>query len=155
MQATETSAALEAAQAAHRARGRAVPVRVQGLRDAPIETEVFVYALTGRERALRALKMLALCWALALVSVLLPVLHFVLVPLFALLGPVAAWLGHRRAEVILGGVMPCPECHSPFDVGEGAVQWPLQAQCPACRAIVRLGPLPETRAEPPPGPSPA
>lgn len=130
-----------ATQRALRERGQSVPVKVKRRQGDPAEAEVFVYTLSGRERAMRGLKMLGLFWLLALVSILLPVLHFVLVPLFAVVGPIAAWLGYRREQIILGGITPCPECAAPFDVGQGAVEWPLQAQCPGCRAIVRMEPV--------------
>ena len=88
-----------------------------------------------------ALKLGGLMWALALASVLIPVAHFVLVPGFLLAGPVAAVLARRRSEVLLGGMVDCPKCHQSYDVGGGALQWPAQGQCPACRCVVRLTPM--------------
>lgn len=88
-----------------------------------------------------ALKLGGLMWGLALVSVFIPVAHFVLVPGFLLAGPVAALLARRRTEVLLGGLVRCPKCDETYDVGGGALQWPAQGQCPACRSVVRLTPV--------------
>ncbi len=124
--------------------GQAVAVDITHVMDEVGQTEVWIHQLSPRERSLRALKMLAICWGLALVAVLMPVLHFVLVPGFLIVGPIAGWLAWRRTESLMGGMVVCPKCSQSYDVGDGGVQWPLQAQCTACRAVVSLSP---TQAE--------
>jgi hypothetical protein len=63
-----------------------------------------------RERTLGALRMLATCWSLAVAAVLVPVLHFILVPGLLLLGPALAWsrLQEDRTLVYVEGA--CPAC---------------------------------------------
>lgn len=81
--------------------------------------------------------------ALALVSILIPVFHFVLVPLFLLLAP---FLGYKtyKEEVILEALeISCPECHQPAAFAKTSGQWPLHAICPHCRNRIyfELAPL--------------
>jgi len=118
--------------------GERVATRVRHVVDDVGTADVFIESLTPRQRWLRAVKMGGICWGLALLSVLVPVLHFVLVPGFLLAGPIAAWLAWRRTESLLGGEVDCPKCGQTYDVGTGGVQWPLQAQCDGCRTTVRL-----------------
>jgi|ETNmetMinimDraft_26_1059896.scaffolds.fasta_scaffold237236_1 hypothetical protein len=126
---------------AWRSRGEPVAVRVMLVLDEAGRADVYIHQLDARERMLRALKVWGICWGLSLASVLVPVMHFVLVPGFFLAGPLAGWLAHRRTESLLGGQVQCPKCQRRFDIGAGGVVWPLQAPCPGCRTVLRLAPV--------------
>jgi hypothetical protein len=89
-------------------------------------------------RTSRAVKRLAAYWVLALVSVALPILHFVLVPGLFLLGPLAAWLATRQAGTVLGGGGKCPGCGGTVEIEGGPETWPMAARCRPCREILTV-----------------
>ncbi len=95
--------------------------------------EVYIRTLSKQERVGKALKMLGICWGLAVVSVLAPVLHFFLVPAFLLAGPVVGYMAYGRQRIVLGGLVSCPRCEEEMDVHSGAARWPLEELCPGCR----------------------
>ncbi len=102
--------------------------------------EVRVQRWTPRERALRAVAAWAACWGLGAVSVLLPAAHFVLVPIFLVAGPIAAYLRARAESSVLGGTAPCPACGQAFVVDPAPERWPLKDVCGACRVQVAIEP---------------
>ena len=61
-------------------------------------------------RLARTLAGLGSCWALALVSLFIPVAHFVLVPTFALAGIVVAVIRSREDRRLLKVAGECPRC---------------------------------------------
>ncbi|RME86578.1 MAG: hypothetical protein D6771_01645 [Zetaproteobacteria bacterium] len=85
------------------------------------------------ERALRALGMLAAFWALAAASVFVPVVHFVSVPGFALLGIVVSVKRWRRRAELVRVVGTCPNCGKPLEAKlEGEAELPVWTRHEAC-----------------------
>ncbi len=119
---------------------QAILVRSRGTQS-PQPGEVFIKTLTDRERLGRSATGLGLAWSLALVSVLIPIAHFVLVPGLLLAGPIVAFVRYRQAALRLGGVAPCPDCGEPMPISGGTVHWPLQEGCPSCSAVVDVAPV--------------
>lgn len=106
----------------------------------PVQTgTLYSQLFSDRERLLRALKMLGVLWALALVTVFIPVAHFVLVPTFLLAGPIVAFrrYGMKFALEKVGAV--CPACGQeiviPLEPGD---RLPKRTYCPACSKPLRL-----------------
>jgi len=91
-----------------------------------------------RERMTRALKHLGMCWAAAVVSVLVPLLHIVLVPSFLIAGPIIAWLTSGKESVILGGKGACPECGASFAIARSENNWPISDLCTQCYKPVTI-----------------
>lgn len=119
-----------------------VPVRLSlPHKDRRSEGTVHVQKWNSRERLIRALKTLGACWALAMISVLIPLAHFILVPAFLLAGPIAAFAVYQRESMIMGGKGTCPNCDAPFTVAKGKVRWPFQDLCSQCQSQVMLEPL--------------
>jgi hypothetical protein len=93
----------------------------------------------GRELRLRAGRLAGLLLLAALLSLPLPLWHFIGVPGFL---AAAVWMGARRLrqeraiEQVAG---PCPACGQPqqFEVPPEA-QFPLTVACPGCRAFLKL-----------------
>src|SRR5688572_19190049 len=73
-----------------------------------------VHVWSPAERRKRALKVLGICWGAALVSVIMPLVHFVLVPGFLVLGPVAAFFVFAQEAQIQGCESSCPSCGQPL-----------------------------------------
>jgi hypothetical protein len=111
-----------------------IPVQIRGLGDKVSPGTVEHQAWQKRERTLRALKALGITWGLAVAAVLIPLLHFVLVPLLLLAGPaVFVWIAGQE-EMILGGRGTCPECGKPLEIAKSTVKWPLKDICTHCHA---------------------
>ncbi len=94
---------------------------------------------TSGERLVRAGKILGLCWVLAVIAVFIPVLHFILVPLLLIAGPVMAYLKYRVTELAEKADGVCPECQAevsiPLDPADRLPKW---TYCPACNKPVQL-----------------
>lgn len=69
---------------------------------------------TRKEITVLSLKKLALYWALSLICVFIPVLHFLLTPLFFLVGILAFIKQHRNTHLIRNMNVNCPSCQQLF-----------------------------------------
>lgn len=123
---------------AWKARGEPRPVRLVSRTGSEARSVVYIRSLSNGERTVRALTTLGMCWALAAVTILIPVAHFVLVPGFLLAGPVAAWLRYRPRSLVLGGVGSCPGCDTEVVIPSQAEHWPLSATCDGCMESLEL-----------------
>lgn len=85
-----------------------------------------------------ALKKLALWWGLSILSILVPVFHFVLVPLFFFLGFFFARKGYKSEGEVLDGKTTCPHCGAEVKVGKGELNWPVTEICQGCARVVRM-----------------
>lgn len=90
------------------------------------------------DRTRRALKFLGLCWTLSLLTILLPIVHFVLVPGFFIAGPVGAYFFLQQESIVLGGEATCPQCQQPLPLERGRNEWPLTDLCSECQTNVKL-----------------
>ncbi len=100
--------------------------------------EVRFQSWDRRARLGRAALAWAAFWGVALVSVVIPVLHFLLVPGFLIAGPIAAFRRWRQQSGILGGEGKCPKCGVRMFIEAHPDEWPLFDICGACRASVRI-----------------
>ncbi len=90
----------------------------------------------GRRK--RAFKMWGYCWAGALFAVILPLIHFVLVPALILAGPgVAFWIFHQES-VISGGSATCPRCKQEFAIARHPAKNPFDELCNHCQTAVKI-----------------
>ncbi len=98
-----------------------------------------VRMFSNRERWLRALKMLALMWLLAVVTLFIPIAHFVLVPGFLLAGPVTAVMRYRVSENVESATGECPVCGEIMTVVlDPAAHLPLWTYCTPRNDPIRL-----------------
>jgi hypothetical protein len=118
-------------------RGMGRPVDIVSSRERT-RGEVRILSLAPSGRVARAAKMLALMWALAIVSILVPGLHFILVPGFLVAGPVLAFKVARERSVVLGGEGTCPACGQFVQMPRGAEEWPQTDVCLHCQAFLRI-----------------
>lgn len=80
----------------------------------------------------RAAVRLVGAWVLAVACVLVPLLHFVLVPGFFLAGPVLAWLAFRETVVVKSERITCPKCGQETPIEPGSKGWPVGLRCTPC-----------------------
>jgi hypothetical protein len=111
-------------------------VRVIAAMDADHESEASldVQELTTSERTKGALKKLGLFWAMAVGSIFLPVMHFVLVPTFFIVGIVQCSLTFQLTKILHESELTCPKCKSKFMLPASAFNWPKREACPKCQS---------------------
>lgn len=93
-----------------------------------------VKEFTPKEKTSRSFKILAAFWIGSLFSVLLPVLHFVLVPGLFISGVIMFNVRRKQQIEVLDVRCPCPECQKEVSFKKIAGNWPLRQTCPHCSA---------------------
>jgi hypothetical protein len=91
-----------------------------------------------KERTQRALTIWCGCWVAATFCVVLPLLHFFLVPSLLLAGPIAAFFVFQQTDVVLGGEGTCPRCGKPFKIARTKIKWPVDDVCSECHNSVKI-----------------
>ena len=110
------------------------PLLIKGKGDETCAGTLHVSIYSARECAIRAAQALALWWALALLSVLIPLAHFILVPLFLLTGPMVAYKRYRAIEGSERVEGHCPVCRNAIKIKLGPAEKPvLWKYCPVCQ----------------------
>lgn len=99
---------------------------------------IYVQYFSQPEKITQSLKKLGLFWAIAVACVLIPVFHFVLVPLFFILGLFFAHRSYKSEGQVLGGETRCPHCQTEIKVKPAELQWPLSEICQNCARVVRM-----------------
>jgi ABC-type multidrug transport system fused ATPase/permease subunit len=106
------------------------------------DIEMDVRTLRVDEKAKEVLKTVGLFWGLSLVSVLIPVFHFVLVPLFLFLSVVFGFRARKKNERLLHETaVTCLACGSQNKLKPTTFEWPLTFRCQKCAEPHRLRPL--------------
>lgn len=100
--------------------------------------ELTVKIFTPTDKAFQAGKRLGLFWLIAVASILIPILHFVLVPLFLAPGVFFAVRTYRSEGAVLRGTTTCPHCKADIKIQPGVLQWPLTEICQNCTRVVRM-----------------
>lgn len=100
--------------------------------------DVEIISLNSSSRMMRALKGLGICWAIAVFCVLIPILHFVLVPAFLLIGIVMFIQQWGQKFYFVSGSIRCPGCQTEMKLKEGAFDWPKREICTGCRSDLRI-----------------
>ncbi len=95
--------------------------------------------LSSGERIAKAGQVLALCWLLAVITLFIPIAHFFLVPLFAIGGPVMAYMKYRAAEITENATGVCPECSDSITIKlDPSDKLPKWTYCPTCNKPLQL-----------------
>ncbi len=89
-------------------------------------------------RVIRALKALAICWAIALLCILIPILHFVLVPAFFFVGLFMFFMQMGIHYQLVSGQIQCPNCDKTMPLKPEAFDWPKREICSHCRADLTI-----------------
>lgn len=90
------------------------------------------------ERLQRALKIGGILFGLAVLSVFLPGLHWILVPSLLLATPIVAWKTYSQESVVMGGGGPCPKCGAEFQLARAKNVFPMNDLCTKCSSNVRV-----------------
>lgn len=107
-------------------------ISVYSQRDNANTFEINGHVFSKQERTKRSLTRLFVFWGLAVASILIPVFHFVLVPLFFLLAPFIARKTFKEEVALEECELECPECKKLAAFAKNSGQWPLHSNCPHC-----------------------
>lgn len=86
----------------------------------------------------KSLQKLGLFWGMSLFSVFLPVVHFVLTPLFFVLGIYLSVRARKFRHEILSGTIACPHCKKDITIGKSAFFEEHTEICQSCASAVRI-----------------
>ena len=118
--------------------GESIPVCLSTAQGAVKDGTAYVQRWNPSQRMRRAVKALAITWGLAILAVFIPILHFLLVPILIILGPILASINYNKNSVILGGNAICPNCDNEFEIVRAADRWPLSDICSICHQHVTI-----------------
>lgn len=99
-----------------------------------------VRTYSPREIMTKSLKSLAIFWGIAIVSILLPIVHFVSVPAFFLIGIFTALRARKYHEEFISGEITCPHCSKQITIGKTPIIWPVPVICQSCASVVSVTP---------------
>jgi hypothetical protein len=97
-----------------------------------------------REVALRnGIVLWLACWGVAIITLPIPIVHFIAPPLLILLGPplgIGVYKLYNGATDITGGGGLCPDCGANVSFYKRAARWPADMTCPSCQARLTARP---------------
>jgi hypothetical protein len=100
-----------------------------------------IHTFTPQMILMNSLKKLGMFWGMAVISVFLPVVHFVLVPLFLILGVVFMIRARKYRYEITSGQVPCPRCQKEIVLGKAAFIEFHDEICQHCAGVARIRPV--------------
>ena len=118
---------------------RVQPFSLSGYHGRPTRGTVTIREFNRQQRTRRALEGLGKWWGVALLSVFIPVAHFVLVPSFVLYGMWQLFQRLGTAELATDAHGACPDCGTEQTL-ELAPRWraPQPVTCKQCHRGLRL-----------------
>lgn len=99
---------------------------------------IWLTEYTSNQQLVNAIKKLLLFWLAAAFCILIPFLHFILVPLFVILGIVGFLKTIKVSGKIIKGHTDCPYCKSQVKIHPGLLNWPLKEICQKCGRALRI-----------------
>ena len=99
---------------------------------------VSVCEFSANQKVVNAFKKLLLFWLAAAFCILIPALHFLLVPLFFVLGIIAFSKTIKLNGKVIKGQAECPYCKHPVKIHPTLLAWPLKEICQSCGRAIRI-----------------
>jgi hypothetical protein len=132
-------------QAEHLPRGermsdRTVAIVLEGQGDKRSEGLAIVRVLDDRQRLSRALRQAGIAAGIAVITIFIPIIHFIVPPLALLTSIVLLVRGLNQGALIQGGGGPCPQCQQRVELEEQPLHWPVDMNCPHCRRSLTVSP---------------
>lgn len=100
-----------------------------------IETQLF----TSTQRTKRALIRSGTALLITLVGAIVPVAHFVIVPVGLVATAIIFWKYSSTGELVTSGNIECPCCHKKISLYPRALNLPLKESCEHCLRQVLIG----------------
>ena len=99
---------------------------------------VSIREFTANQKLLNAFKKLMLFWMAAIFCIVIPALHFILVPLFFILGIISFSKTIKLNGKVIKGQAECPYCKQSIQIHPALLAWPLKEICQSCGRAVRI-----------------
>lgn len=104
--------------------------------------ELEIVEFSSRQRFFRTFWRATIGLLISALLVLVPILHFILVPLGVLLTTLVALSSFRVSKEIAQGRGFCPYCHGPFNIFRRAYRLPFTDICEHCHRQVVVARIP-------------
>jgi len=91
-----------------------------------------------KARTARGVRAWMMAWGGMLVAVFIPILHFILVPVLFLGGPLLFFVIAAEKQIILGGEGKCPDCLREIAIVRSPLRWPISDMCNHCQASLKI-----------------
>lgn len=90
------------------------------------------------ERVTRVLKMAAIFLGATILVAFIPILHFVLVPVFLILAVIFSLNTWNEKGEIIEGEVDCPQCATKVSFAKEVDSWPKAQRCQKCSALLNF-----------------
>jgi len=101
--------------------------------------KMWIQSFSEKEQKVRAIKTLLKFWGIAALCILIPIAHFLLVPLFFIMGIVKAMKLLHKAEDALYAEGTCPACEQHVKLPlENNAELPQWIDCTNCKQPIEL-----------------
>lgn len=114
-------------------------IRIENSENQSTSGKLHITTYSPQERMSRAIKILALLWAIAVATAFIPIAHFVLVPGFLIAGPIVAYRRYQMSEHPSSADGECPTCKQLSSIHlEPSDTLPMWTYCSASNDPVQL-----------------
>lgn len=97
------------------------------------QSQLCFISLSRKQRFTRACAQLFTSWIIAILCILIPVLHFALVPAGFGIGIYLFFRQMNAHQLLIKGLIHCPNCLNEFQAPNVSFNWPLYERCPNCQ----------------------
>lgn len=94
--------------------------------------------LSPAERWRRALRTAGILALAAVLTLLIPIVHFFAPPLLLLLASVVLVHHLGQDQMLLDGIFQCAQCAKSCEIESQPPRWPLELNCRHCRRALRV-----------------
>lgn len=95
---------------------------------------------TKKEALNRSLKVLAGCYIGAIITLFIPIVHFIATPALVVLGPVISRVMYKffnGQKSLKATRIKCSNCQSEFELPQSPSSWPFFEKCSNCQAEIK------------------
>jgi hypothetical protein len=96
---------------------------------------------TTQERMMRAGKIFGILFVIGLGTIVVPILHFILPPLFLLAACIFGTTTWMEDAEVLSGEIACPNCKHVMVFPREAEEWPKIQRCGGCSYLLTIKPV--------------
>ncbi len=117
---------------------KVIVMRVESSSGKELNLEVQIEPLSLQQRIILGATRFATVVVCAALAILLPVIHFFLVPLLLLLAPWAGYSSYQKHFKITPFDFKCPDCQDTLKVDKKYVNVPIEVSCQNCGSRLKI-----------------
>lgn len=104
------------------------------------EGYILIRKFNPAQKVVAALKTLGLFWGAILLTLPIPIVHFILPPVLFFVGIFMSYRTYQSNGRVFGGETTCPHCQTVVTVGKAELHWPVTTVCQGCARTVNMEP---------------